>query len=149
MDGNKENHYMASPPQGPLVPAEEFIAKARGRFIGKLRRMKDIGREGEQHWRTEAVTFRQQSNYPYKVAFVERLRMEAVSGTRLRQSGAQIGDVEYRIGYYTVARNGHWWFGQFALLIPKADLRPLLQLARDEGTLLDDLEIHARAAPLG
>jgi hypothetical protein len=104
--------------------------------------MKDIGREGFLLWRSEAVTLRQETNDPHKIAFIERLRLEEIQGKRFRLSGTQIGDVEYRIAYYTVARNGKWRFGQFALFIPSDDLGPLLQLARDEGTLLEDLEIR-------
>ena len=84
------------------------------------------------------------TNDPYKIAFIERLEFVKSEGTRLRPTGSQINDVEYRIGYFIVARNGKWWFGQFAPFIPADDFQPLLQLARDEGTLLDDLDIRRR-----
>lgn len=86
------------------------------------------------------MTLRQQSNYPQKVDVVMRIRLERVEGRRFYGGGAQVGDVEYRLGYYTIARNGKWWWGQFSLMIPKEDLVPLLQQARSEGTLLDDIE---------
>jgi hypothetical protein len=50
----------------------------------------------------------QQSNYPKKVFILIRQRLEKVSGERLYDGGAQVGDIEYRLGYYTVARNGKW-----------------------------------------
>jgi hypothetical protein len=72
-----------------------------------------------------------------------RIRLERVDGTRLRTGGAQVGDVEYRLGYYTVARNGKWWWGQYAVMIPEEDLVPLLQQARSERTLLNDFDVRA------
>jgi len=44
--------------------------------------------------------------------------------------------MEYRFGYYTGNRKGRWHFGQYALMLPTADLDALLQKAREEGTLL-------------
>jgi hypothetical protein len=46
--------------------------------------------------------------------------------------------------FYTIARNGKWWFGQYALFVPSDDLAPLLQQARDEETLLNDLHIRKK-----
>ncbi len=42
----------------------------------------------------------------------------------------------HRIGYYIVSSTGKWWWGQFAPFIPEADLGPLMEQARREGTLL-------------
>jgi hypothetical protein len=58
---------------------------------------------------------------------IERLRLERVEGERLYTGGAQPDDIEYRFGYYTVARNGKWWRGQSAPFIPEGDVLPLLQ----------------------
>jgi hypothetical protein len=42
----------------------------------------------------------------------------------------------YRFGYYTVARNGKWRWGQYALMVREDELEPLLRQAREEGTIL-------------
>ena len=47
----------------------------------------------------------------------------------------EIGDVVYRFGYHTVARNGRWWWGQSALMLRESELEPLLAQARAEGTI--------------
>lgn len=120
----------------PAVSAEEFIALKRDQLRGRLFKAMDIGRRGHFYWRCEAVTLREQSNFPYKVFVVTRQRLERIEGDRLRPGGAQLDDVEYRLGYYTIARNGKWWWGQYAMMIPAEDLGPLLRQAREEGTLL-------------
>lgn len=66
---------------------------------------------------------------------VERLRLDRVEGSQLRTSGANVGDREYRFGYYIVSRSDRWWWGQYAPFIPTEDLQPLLDLAKKEGTL--------------
>jgi hypothetical protein len=116
--------------------AEEFITRCKRDLPNRKVYAKDIGRGGRFVWRREAVTLRQQTNYPSKVFMVERLRLERVEGERLRPEGAQLGDCEYRVGYYVIARSGKWWWGQYAALIPEDDFGPLLKQARDEGTLL-------------
>jgi hypothetical protein len=116
---------------------QTFIAEKKASLPGRLFRAKDIGRAGFSHWRCEAVTLRQQTNNPHKVFVLIRQRLEAVEGKQLRPGeGAQIGREEYRLGYYTVARNGRWWWGQYALMIPIDDLAPFLEQAREEGTLI-------------
>jgi hypothetical protein len=120
--------------------AEEFIARQKTRLPGRVFKAKDIGRKGTLYWRCEAATLRAQHNQPHKVFVLIRQRLERVEGPRFRPGGASEGDVEYRLGYYTVARNGKWWWGQYALMIPVEDFDPLLTQAREEGTLLDNSE---------
>ena len=116
-------------------PAESFIERQKDDLLRKSVVAKDIGRQGRLIWRREAVTLRVQSNLPEKVLMIERLRLEQVEGSVLRDGGARIGDVEYRFGYYTVSRTDKWWWGQYSPLIPEADLGPLLDQARQEGTI--------------
>jgi hypothetical protein len=99
-------------------PAARFIARKKAELPSKPIYAKDIGREARLKWRREAVTLRVQSNHPQKVFMIERLRLEGIVGTPLRQAGARVGDVEYRFGYYTVSRSDKWWWGQYALLSP-------------------------------
>jgi hypothetical protein len=85
-----------------------------------------------------------QRNHPLKVAVLMRLKLVEVTGERFHgEFGAKEGSIECRLGYYIVARNGKWWWGQYALMIPADDLAPLLQKARREGTLLDDFSVTA------
>lgn len=103
-------------------------------------RTKDIGRRGFHRWRREAWTFHIQHNLPQKVFVFERLRHFEVSGEQAYSGGARCDDIEYRIGYYMVGRNGRavdrWTWGQFCPFVPVADWDILLQKARAEGTLL-------------
>ena len=50
------------------------------------------------------------------------------------------GDIEYRIGYYIVGKNGRlkdrWAWGQFCPLIPIEDFEKLISKARKEGVIL-------------
>lgn len=106
--------------------------------------MKDVGQDGWFVWECEAVTLMEQSNHPMKVAVLMRLKLIHVIGERFHgEACAKVGATEYRLGYYIVARNGRWWWGQYALLLPREDLLPLLRKARSEGTLLDDMIVTA------
>lgn len=119
-----------------IESAGEFIIRKKREFPGKRVISTDIGRERKLSWRREQVTMRVQSNYPQKVFLIERLRLEEVRGPRLREGGAQIGDVEYRLAYYTVSRTDKWWWGQFATFIPQDDFCPLIEQAQEEETIL-------------
>jgi hypothetical protein len=116
--------------------ADSFIARKKAELLAKPVYSKDIGQSGRLIWRRQAVTLRVQSNYPEKVFMIDQLRLERIEGAQLRSGGARIGDVEYRFGCYTVSRTDKWWWGQFAPFIPQADLGPLLEQARAEGTIL-------------
>src|SRR3954471_8020219 len=114
--------------------AESFIARQKHKLLTKTVIAKDIGRRGRRIWRREAVTLRVQSNLPEKVLMVERLRLERVEGSVLRDGGARGGDTEYRFGDYTVSRTDKWWWGQYPAFIPQTDFGPLLEQARKEDT---------------
>jgi hypothetical protein len=104
--------------------AEAFIKRKKAELLAKPVYAKDIGHKGRLIWKREAVTLRAQHNHSKKVFMVERLRLERIEGEVLRDEGAREGDVEYRLGYYTVSRSDKWWWGQFALFIPAVDLEP-------------------------
>src|SRR5205823_5387510 len=106
------------------------------RVGGKPRRFKDLGQKGWHLWDREAWTWQIQHNLPEKVHVIERFRYRELHGTKKHAGGAKPGDIEYRIGYWTVRRNGTWGWAQYALLIPPADLKVLLAKARREKTLL-------------
>jgi len=124
--------------------AEEFIARQTERWESTRGvpsvRFKDIGREGWHVWAREAWTFRIQSNYPLKVLVIERLRRDVFIGQQHRPHG-QVGDIEYRLGYYIVGAMrkavGKWRWGQYAQLIPHFDFVQLLADARADGTILE------------
>ena len=99
--------------------------------------MKDIGQAGYSIWECEAVTLMEQTDYPQKVFVLMRIRLAEVHGERFYDNGEPIGVIQYRLGYYTIARNGRWWWGQYAMMIPREDFAPLLRKAREEGTLLE------------
>ncbi len=122
--------------------AAEFIERKSRQWHGerdRIRRWKDIGREGTHNWIREAWTFHVQHNLPEKILVVERLRNVGISGRRAYAGGAQPDDIEYRFGYWTVGRigraSGRWVWGQFSPMIPEEDLKALLATARPEGTI--------------
>ncbi len=115
----------------------DFIAKKESE-IGRRFRSKDVGQEGHHQWLLEHGTYMEQSNLPEKVLVIERIRLLNRATTPLHQGGAKEGDVEYRLGYYIVARNGRWWWGQYSQMIPGDDLRRLWSKARERGTLLPE-----------
>ena len=127
-------------------PSQNFIRRKsvkfeRERARGKPVGMKDIGRKGRHCWLREAWTFMPQSKISdRKVFVVERLRRMRPEGRTFNRRRNRVGDIEYRIGYFVVGRNGNkrgrWIWGQFCPLIPKDDFRELLRKAKDERTLL-------------
>jgi len=66
--------------------------------------------------------------------------MKNWEGTITHRKSNQIGDIEYRIGYFMVGKNGNskgkWIWGQFCPIIPKDDLNKLLTKARKEKVIL-------------
>jgi hypothetical protein len=89
--------------------AEQFIERKQRQWTEERDspiRTKDIGRGSTLSWRREAWTLRPQSNYRAKVFSIERLRLIGEDGERAYADGAVVGDVEYRVGYWTVGRVG-------------------------------------------
>jgi hypothetical protein len=127
--------------------AAEFIARKSAAWgderAGKIR-TKDIGRTGEGTWVREAWTFLPQHNYSEKVLVIERIRFAEFTGISAHTGGAEVGDIEYRFGYFVVGRigraAGRWTWGQFSPFIPREDFEPLLRKARAEGTLVSSSE---------
>jgi hypothetical protein len=107
---------------------------------GKPIKMKDIGRKGRHFWQREAWTFVRQHNMTDKVFVVERIRRVRIDGRAVHAKTAKTGDVEYRIGYYVIGRNGskkgRWTWGQFCPLIPQRDFSKLIKKATREGTIV-------------
>jgi hypothetical protein len=102
--------------------------------------MKDIGGRGRHRFAREAWTFLVQHNLPEKVLLIDWLRKLRYEGRLARRAAFREGDVEYRIGYFIVGRNGRlrrrWGWGQFSPLIPRRDFGKLLRKAKREGTIL-------------
>lgn len=123
--------------------AEAFVARKNVQWeVDRQRAIetKDIGRRGRNLWIREAWTWHMQHNYAEKVLVIERLRHAGVIGEKGHEGGAELGDIEYRFGYYIVGRigraAGRWTWGQFSPFIPQADLAVLLEKAKRDGTLL-------------
>ena len=125
--------------------AAEFIERKtrqwkRDREQGRAIKTKDVGRQGHHLWLRECWTWQVQHNLPQKVIVLERWRYLRTVGARANRGGAKPGDIEYRIGYWTIAHTGRargrWWWGQYSPLIPHVDLGALLKKAKNEKTLL-------------
>ncbi|HUC23697.1 MAG TPA: hypothetical protein VMA73_13390 [Streptosporangiaceae bacterium] len=113
--------------------AEEFIARKteewrRDLALGRLIRMKDVGREAVHVYRREAWTFLVQDTYAEAVNVLERLtHLETVGNPAVAMT---LPAVEYRLGYWIVGRigvkAGVWTWGQSAPIMSDGDLEPSL-----------------------
>lgn len=121
--------------------SEVFIGDKKLRWkkahdAGHLLRTKDIGRQGWNYWKSEALTLLAQTGGYPKVYAIERLRHVRNDGRISFEGGAVPGDTIYRIGYFALSpKTGRWLWGQYAPLIPEIDLKPLLDTARRENTI--------------
>ncbi len=125
--------------------AAAFIRRKEQQFQHELEneksvKMKDIGRKGRHAFIREAWTFMPQYNLPEKVFVIERLVRKSTEGDVVHRRTRKIGEIEYRIGYFIVGKNGFltgkWAWGQFCPLIPANDLLKLLKKAQQERTIL-------------
>jgi len=121
---------------------QQFIKRKKEQFEEERERaikMKDIGRKGKIVFKKEAWTFLVQHNLPQKVFIIERLRKEKYEGRNAYPKSWKVGDIEYRICYYIVGKNGKaknkWVWGQFCPLIPHKDFDKLIKKAKKEGTI--------------
>jgi hypothetical protein len=122
-----------------MESADEFINRKNEDFKNQKVHAKDIGRKGKHTLIREAWTFMPQSNLDEKVFLIERLKREKIEGKTAHPS-VKIGDIEYRIAYYIIAKNGKnegkWAWGQFCPLIPQEDFNKLIEKAKKEGTII-------------
>ena len=90
----------------PIITREEFMVRRAVQYLRdreKPTSIKDIGGTGTKHWWViEQGTLLPQTNTPFKVLTLERMRFVAHgAGERGHgDSGAKPGDHEYRFGYY-------------------------------------------------
>lgn len=127
-----------------METCQEFIKRKEAQFKNEkaLIPMKDIGREGTFYYKREAWTFMPQTNLSEKVFVIERIKLEKLDGNFTYEGSKdnELGQVEYRIGYYIIGKigkaNGRWVWGQFCPLIPKDDFDKLFAKAKAEGTIL-------------
>jgi len=124
-----------------MESSQQFIKRKIQEFKrGKLISMKDIGRKGRHFFKRDAWTFMPQYRHPEKVFLIERLRKVEILGKISHPKSNAIGDIEYRIGYFMVGKNGRmngrWLWGQFCPLIPQEDFDMLINKARKDNTIL-------------
>ncbi|MGH7146796.1 MAG: hypothetical protein ACREI9_02535 [Nitrospiraceae bacterium] len=91
------------------------------RNVGKRRTIKNI-KGKEINWVVKDEIARIQSTNPHKAIHLQKLHRD------------DKGITEFRFGYYIIGvqpgAKGRWVWGQYALLIPKRDLRALIKEAR-------------------
>ena len=80
-------------------------------------------REKKLQFNVKRLVWCQQSDAPSKIIVLEEIEWESDKRTELRMA------------YYTTSKTGHWWWGQFALMIPRKDLEELLRYGREKGLL--------------
>lgn len=101
---------------------QEFITQKEIEL--QQNRERPMGGEGNTMvWYREAWTLMVQSDYPKKVFLFERFRWINTDNT------------QYRFSFYSY-KEGRWVWARSCPIIPVADLQPLLDKARKEGTLL-------------
>ena len=124
-----------------MESAEDFIQKKQEQIQkgNAFVKAKDIGRRGKFGFKIVQATFMKQHNLAQKVFVLERLERNLMQG-KLAYNNMKMGDIEYRLGYYIVGKNGSkkgvWTWGQFCPLIPTEDFNKLIEKAKKEGTLL-------------
>ena len=107
-----------------IVPITDKYGKSLDFHKSKVHTASDkTDRKRKLHFKVKRLAWCQQSNAPGKVIILEEIEWE--SDKR----------IELRMAYYTTSKTGHWWWGQFALMIPRKDLEELLRYGRDKGLL--------------
>jgi len=126
------------------LDAAHLIARKQAEFNADRRKdrrleFKDIDRQGWHSYVREAWTIMPQSNMEQDKFFVlERLRYEGARGAVHFGGDNGVGEKEYRLAYWIRRPDGSWVFGQYATMMPIADLEILLAQARSDGTIQDD-----------
>jgi hypothetical protein len=126
-----------------METAEEFIKRKEEEFKrekSKELKFKDISRKGKHYFIREAWVFMKQFNLSEKVFIFERLRRVRVEGYITHTKNRDLGDIEYRFGYYIIGkignRAGKWTWGQYCPLIPIQDFEKLISLAKQKGVII-------------
>lgn len=107
---------------------DEWIVPIADKHGNSLHLRKDgLARNKYSHkektqFQVQKLVWAQQSDYPEKIIILEEI-VWADNRTELR------------LGYYTTSRTGHWWWGQYAVMIPKKDLEELLAYAVEKQIL--------------
>ena len=80
-----------------------------------------------------------QYNLREKILIVERFRRKKIVKP-ISHKFLKVDEVEYRIGYYMVGKNGSkknkWTWGESCAIIPKNDFNKLINKAKKEKTIL-------------
>jgi hypothetical protein len=118
----------------------ELMEKKKERIAkNKPISMKDIGRKGHHIFECEAFTYLQQHNSAEKYFIFERLKRIRIDCT-ISNLKLKEGDIEYRISYYIVGKNGtkkcKWTFGQFCPTIPSKDFDKLIEKAKKDKVII-------------
>lgn len=88
--------------------------------------VKDVNPKGKHYFIREDWEFVEQSDMKGKKAFViERWKQVRTKSPLAYPQTGKIGKIEYRISYYIVTTKNRWWFGQYATLIPKEDMKKI------------------------
>ena len=125
-----------------METAEEFIKKKEEeyrKYPNKKFSFKDISRQGKHFWVREDWIFMKQHNLSEKVFVFERLKRVEIEGQITHTKNRELGDIEYRFGYYIIGKNGtkkdKWTWGQYCPLIPIEDFDRLIKLAKEKGVI--------------
>jgi len=118
----------------------ENYNSAKGKDKEKyLKWFPDINRKGKYGFLKEGWTFMEQHNLNQKIFIVERFRRKNIIKP-VTHGNLKLGEVEYRVGYYMVGKNGNkidkWTWGESCPIIPKEDFNKLINLAKKEKTIL-------------
>ena len=99
----------------------------------------DINRRGRYGFLKEAWTFMVQYNLEEKIFIIERFKRIKIEKP-VTHKKLKIGEIEYRLGYYMVGKNGNrkgkWTWGESCPIIPQKDFDKLIKKAKKEGTII-------------
>ncbi len=106
-----------------IVPITDRVGNRLDLKKGRIHYARDKLTGEQKAFEVKRLVWAQQSDCPEKIIVLEEIVFSDDGGHGLR------------LGYYTTSRTGHWWWGQYALMIPREDLEELLIYARDNNML--------------
>ncbi|OGZ00087.1 MAG: hypothetical protein A2945_00085 [Candidatus Liptonbacteria bacterium RIFCSPLOWO2_01_FULL_52_25] len=130
--------------------AKDFIKRTNKKFTKELERYNkskkerhlkwfpDINRRGGYRILRARWTLMKQHNLDEKILIIERFVLKNIKRP-VTHSKLKVGNIEYRLGYYMVGKNGNrknrWTWGESCPIIPRKDFAKLIAKAKKEGTI--------------
>lgn len=105
-----------------VIPITDRKGKKLNLKKGRMHTARDKYSQKVKRFQVRKLVWGQQSDNPEKIIVLEEIVWDD-------------NRHELRLGYYTTSKSGHWWWGQYALMIPQKDLEEILRYAMDKRML--------------